>query len=184
MRNYAALGFVVSVFFADYALAADAGDALKAFGLIGAWSPNCVMNPRNLFPTNTPDQMPVRWVYSASTLSSPTYVIVRLDRGNNLMIFTANILAAEQVTDSKIKYKQVAVSQKLGDRPPQAFSNPLPAQVIVEKLNNKIRIVSHVADDGTVFVENGFSIIRLPRNGAMQEVNRVQNGWVEKCLDE
>jgi hypothetical protein len=161
------------------AIAGSATDALQDFGLIGAWSPNCAQIPEDLLLR---PEAAVRWIYSPGIISTPTLTLLQLLQ-QGLMTTRLEITTAERITADEIKYKTFHISAQLGGNTEQSFPNPMSVTTIVEKLNDKITVVSQIAEDGTAYVERGHSIVRMPEHGQMKEVNRIPFGIFKQCLN-
>jgi hypothetical protein len=163
------------------AIAGSAGEALNEFGLIGSWSLNCAQNPNDSARAEN-GVIPTRWVYASSDLSNPTLVIYRHDPSLRLTS-RFEIKSAVKITADKIKYTQIMISSKANENPEIKYPNAQLLTTVVQKVNDKITVLSQVGDDGTVYAENGLAVVRQPINGQMVEINRVPYGFLEKCLD-
>lgn len=164
------------------ALAGSVTDALQDFGLLGAWSPNCAQNPEDLSLRPEAGIVPVRWIYSPGIISTPTLTLLQLLR-QGLMTTRLEIKTAEQITADEIKYRTFHISAQLGYNTEQSFPNPMSVTTVVEKVNDKITVVSQIAEDGTAYVERGLSIVRMADHGQMKEVNRIPFGIFKQCLN-
>jgi hypothetical protein len=164
------------------AIAASVSDALNGFGLLGAWSPNCAQNPSDPRSRQENAVRPTRWFYTPSSVSNPTLVIYQR-HDNGLMRLWFEISSAAQITADKFKYDQVLLGTQLDENPKTDNPNRQVITTVLQRVNDKITLVSQIGDDGTVYVENGQTIVRQPRNGQMVEVTRVPYGVFERCLD-
>lgn len=180
VRALTLAAIVAGVCFGHSAIAESASDALKGFGLVGSWSPNCAENPEDPSARVVAGKVPVRWIYATGYGSNPTLVMMtRL--GNVLQTVRQEIVSAEQITSDKIKYRTVPISVKLGEQEKKVSSATF-VTTVIEKVSDKITVFSQVNDDGAIYVENGISIVRMPDHGEMKEVNRIPFGTFEKCL--
>jgi hypothetical protein len=184
MRRLAALTIVLTALcgFQPYALADGVGSALKSFGLIGSWSLNCAQNPNEATSHAESGIVPTRWSYENSLISNPTLTIMQRQT-TGINVAKKEIRSAQQITSDKLKYTDVTTSVRFADNPEQKPKSQILLTPVVQKLGEKITVISQVSDDGTVYVENGRAIVRFPKNGQMVETNRVPFGLFEKCFD-
>jgi hypothetical protein len=177
-----ACGWFVLFAFLTQSAAASVSDALSAFGLIGSWSRNCAQNPNDLGARVENGIAPTRWSFMSSYVSNPTLVITQRPP-TGLITTRFEINSAVQVTADKIKYGQILLSSKVGTAAENANPHPQLLTTVAQKMNDKMTITSQIGEDGTVYAENGFLVVRQPKNGQMVEVNRVPYGIFERCID-
>jgi hypothetical protein len=182
MRLLVGMTIAAALSFDGVAVAQSSGEALKTFGLIGTWSPDCSQNPKDALPKKPPSQYPVRWIYAESDASVPK--LTRMIRGlGALSTEEYEIKAPEMIAANKLKYSQVPTTVQLttqaGAQPPRPAKEK-PSSVLVEKSGDKIRVVGQIASDGTVKVENGVSIVRSPGHW---DPLRIPNPWFHRCAD-
>jgi hypothetical protein len=113
MRLLFGMTIAAALLFDGVAMAQSAGEMLKTFGLIGAWSPDCSQNPREAPPKEPLPQYPVRWIYSEGDSSVPK--LTRMIHGLGALVTeTYEIKAAEMIAPNKIQYFQVPTTVQFG----------------------------------------------------------------------
>jgi len=124
-------------------VAVEPGDAMRSFGLIGVWSPNCVVPPGTLGA--------IRATYDApkdgrATFTS-TYTIPIANNPEASALF--EIDDATLLSDKQIKL--IGKFTKLSRTDSQAAMPPdvSPRQIIIEKVDAQIRIIDNRLLDGT-----------------------------------
>ncbi len=159
------------------ARAQDAADALKTFGLIGTWSPDCARNPQDALPRKPLSSYPVRWIFSIDNAKPE---LTRTIHGlSAIETQTYDIKAAKIIGPTKLKYSQMPTTIQFttpSGAQPARQAKETPSDVVVEMSANKMRVVSQVAGNGTVAVENGTSTI-----GHGWDALRLRNPWFERC---
>lgn len=178
MRRLFAVTIAATALLNGAARAQDAADALKTFGLIGTWSPDCARNPQDALPGNKPQSSyPVRWIYS---IDNGQAKLTRMIHGLSAFATqTYDIKAATIVGATKLKYSQAPATIQFttpsGAQPAQQ-AKETPSEVVVEMSADKMRVVSQVASNGTVAVENGTSTV-----GHGWDALRLRNPWFQRC---
>ena len=109
------------------------------FGLIGVWA-NACSQPANLEVGNSSA------IYA---LSSSDGIMLTYDYGTKYAPAVYTIVSAQQVGRDRVSYVEERVHNKTR------------VNVTVHKANDRITVISSVAQDGKVFVENG----RIVSNG-------------------
>jgi hypothetical protein len=178
MRLLFGITVTAALLFDGAAMAQSAGETLKTFGLIGAWSPDCTQNPKDALPKKPLPQYPVRWIYSQGDFSVPK--LTRMIHGLGALVTEDyEIKTAEMLTPNKIQYFQVPTTVQFaaGAQGPQPAKEK-PSNVIVEKSGDRIRVLSQIGSDGTVKVEDGVSIVH---SGGRWNLVRTPNPWLERC---
>lgn len=176
MRLLFGITITAALLFDGVAMAQSAGEMLKTFGLIGAWSPDCSQNPKDALPKKPLPQYPVRWIYSEGDSSVPK--LTRMIHGLGALVTeTYEIKAAEMFAPSKIQYFQVPTTVQFAAQA-GAPAKEKPSNVIVEKSGDRIRLLRQIGADGTIKVEDGVSIVH---SGGRWNSVRIPNPWFERC---
>jgi hypothetical protein len=177
MRTLFAATIAATVLFNGAAMAQDSADALKTFGLIGIWSPDCTRNPEDALPGKPLSNYPVRWIYSIDNAEPK---LTRMIHGlSTIETRTYDIKSAKVIGPTKLKYSQVPATVQLSPASGAQSAQPAkesPSDVIVELSDDKLRVFSQIAADGAVDVEHGFSII-----GHGWDSVRLKNPWFDRC---
>src|SRR4029077_15062661 len=180
MRLLFGMTIAAALLFDGVAMAQSAGEILKTFGLIGAWSPDCSQNPMGAPPKKPLLQYPVRWTYSEGDSSVPK--LTRMIHGLGALVTeTYEIKTEEMIAPNKIQYFQVPTTVQFGAQAGAQAAQPAkekPSNVIVEKSGDRIRLLRQIGADGTVKVEDGVSIVHSA--GRWNSV-RIPNPWFERC---
>ncbi len=131
------------------AIAQSASQAVRAFGLVGAWSPECA----GAF----------RVIYAAPADANPTVRVVMRDRE----IAASEIRDIVAVAPSRITWRSVIKVWSLPDRPLEPWM-PQPGEIwetTIAKTANGIRpLASQRQDGGKVSVRGGFIYTGEPGN--------------------
>ncbi len=178
MRTLVAATITAMLF--GQASAESTGDALKTFGLIGTWSPDCAKDPKDPLPDSMLTTYPTRYTYSMSLFSVPRVTRVQRVPGNVVITFASEIRSAERVTESKIKYIAIPIRLEQSDAPPQFLKNQSSTEFILEKSGSIICIMDARTSDGKILIENGESIV--PNRSGGPPI-RVPRQLFEKCLN-
>jgi len=180
MRLLFGMTITAALLFDGVAMAQSAGERLKTFGLIGAWSPDCSQNPKDALPKKPLPQYPVRWIYSEGESSVPK--LTRMIHGLGALVTeTYEIKTAERIAPNKIRYFQVPTTVQFAAQAGAQAAQPAkekPSNVVVEKSGDRIRLLRQIGSDGTVKVEDGVSIVHSA--GRWNSV-RIPNPWFERC---
>jgi hypothetical protein len=177
MRTLFAATIAATALFDSAAMAQDAADALKTFGLIGIWSPDCTRNPKDILPSKPLSSYPVRWIYSIDNAEPK---LTRMIHGLSAIdTRTYDIKAAKVIGPTKLKYSLVPATVQLtppsGAQPAQQ-AKEAPSDVIVELSEDRLRVFSQIAAGGTVEVEHGSSIVEHGWDSV-----RLKNPWFDRC---
>jgi Ca2+-binding EF-hand superfamily protein len=124
-------------------VAADPGDAMRSFGLIGVWSPNCVVPPGTLGAIRTTYDAPKDG--RATFTSTSTIPIANNPQASVLFeIDDATLLSDKQI-------KLIGKFTKLSRTDGQTTTPPdvSPRQIIIEKVDAQIHIIDNRLLDGT-----------------------------------
>jgi hypothetical protein len=177
MRTLLAATIAATALLNDTARAQDAADALKTFGLIGIWSPDCTRNPKDALPSKPLSSYPVRWIYSIDNAEPK---LTRMIHGLSAIdTQTYDIKAAKIIGPTKLKYSQVPTTIQFTTPSGPQTARPaeeMPSDVVVEMSADKMRVVSQVAANGTVAVENGTSTV-----GHGWDAVKLRNPGFERC---
>ncbi len=162
------------------AFAGSVGDALKSFGLLGTWSPDCAQNPKDPLPNSPQPRVPLRFIYTTAYFAAPKLTRI-LHAPGALVVFEYEITSADIITASKLKYSQapttVQFTTQFGVQPTQQ-SNELASNVVVEKVGEKMRIDEQINSEGTIVVREGIQLV-----GAKGAPVSIPEPWFERCLD-
>jgi hypothetical protein len=180
MRLLFGMTITAALLFDGVAMAQSAGEMLKTFGLIGAWSPDCSQNPKDALPKKPLPQYPVRWIYSEGDSSVPK--LTRMIHGLGALVTEDyEIKTAEMISPNKIRYFQVPTTVQFAAQAGAQAARPAkekPSTVIVEKSGYRIRLLRQIAADGTVKVEDGVSIVH---SAGRRNSVRIPNPWFARC---
>lgn len=177
MRYFVLLALALSQ---SHAYADTTKDALKAFGIVGTWSPNCAIDPsKSCERTGTCNY---RIIYSVPFFGSPNRTSVIATLNDNKPITTKeDIGTAEQITTDKLRYTYVLQN---------AFANGVDWtpqkgeawEVVLQKVGPKLRVVENRRIDGEkLVVMNGFVYTHVNRTPPWQNTG-VSTPPLEKCL--
>ena len=140
-KTLSTLAIAVAFALPAAALAQSPSDAVRAFGLVGSWSPDCAGQ--------------FRTIYAAPSGATPT---VRLTMDGR-EIASSEIRETELLGDNRLKWNSVIKTWSLPDRPLEAWM-PQPGEIwetVIEKLDDKIRPIESRRQDGQkVQVKGGF----------------------------
>jgi len=123
------------------AVAQTASEAVRAFGLVGTWSPECGGEYRT--------------VYAAPAGAAPSVRLIMDGRE----IASSEIRETERLGETRLKWNSVIKSWSLPDRPHENWM-PEPGEIwetVIEKLGDKIRPIESRRQDGEkIQVKGGF----------------------------
>jgi hypothetical protein len=134
---------------------------MKSFGLIGTWSTDCARISGSF-----------RLTYSAGDFFSGPIVRREIYVNDVLLTYDYQITAEEIVTANRIKYTQTPIK----DPSTAHLNNELPSNVVMEKIENKIRERDRILSNGTLVTQDGVGIFRL--SGVQI---RTPEPWLARC---
>ncbi len=129
MRLFVVSAVSFGLFVATPAWGESAGEAIKAFGLIGLWSVDCAREDV------------VKDTYALSPSGAPTMTSVSRRTGQ-VVTTVREIRSAVRVGDDKIKYMMAItkVTRQPDDRKPDAIDST-PEELLVQRFGSSIRVM-------------------------------------------
>ena len=107
-------------------MAESTAEALRAFGLVGTWSPDCAADGNSIFYA--------RVTFAASTLDAPTMSMVIIDNRS----FLSQIVSAVRVTEDKIKISTKSISHTQDGVEYPSAGATAPAVMVIRKVGSKL----------------------------------------------
>jgi hypothetical protein len=124
--------FILSLFFATFARAQLATNIVRDFGLLGKWAIECTQPPS---PANE---------HAAFSLTSVGTIWVMNDFGPDYDGMVYRVVGAERVAPDKVSLRQVLTTD-----------DSIVLDVVMLKINDRIRIWSSRTADGNTLVKDG-----------------------------
>jgi hypothetical protein len=183
-----ALGLIAACLFAGQAVGDEsAGDAIRAFGLVGTWSTDCAKTP--IATCNTKDGCGGRTTFEAPASGPPIIwnVVGTLTPGLG-RVFETTIDSATRIADDKIKLmttqqQSSGVTLAWWRQPGERW------EIVLIKAGNKYRTYAAQRDDGKkIAAEDGFMV--MPPSDT--KYNEMPTNWLrgdketaslEKCTN-
>ena len=164
--------FVILTVSSVPAFAESASDAMRDFGLIGTWSPDCAVDPAGPVPV-------LRVTYSI--LSGLPAFSNFTKAGKVSAASEGEIRSAVRVTEDKLRITTVITKTTLTDNTVKMVVDAPIIDSVFVKMGSKIELLDRRSVDGKVLlVQNGELIVRS-KDGV--ETGRIKQLPLEKCLN-
>jgi hypothetical protein len=156
--------------------AENTADAIKAFGLIGTWSPDCAADPM---------RGGTRVNYVASLFGPLKATTIQSDiEGGRVITSQSEIQSAIRVTEEKIKIIAVRTSLTSSNPNDRITSLNEKTETLIQKFGNKIRIIrSQSPDSARVGSKDGHVCVPSAPEKSDCETTGKETPLLEKCLN-
>jgi hypothetical protein len=162
---------------APLARAESSTEAIRAFGLVGTWSPDCSRDPTK------PD---MRTTYAAPELGAPTVILVfsTASGASAMTVMTkSEIKSAARIAEEKIQIVSVRVGAAMATGPFQSSTDSFPVEYVIQKFGDKRRTIdSHSLDGKRILIKDGFQYAPAGPSGEWHKTDRT-TPLLEKCGD-